>query len=227
MRRVYPRDLRARPQPPPPRRPRPSTPPHIRAAAQRRAYATHERSGGGALSGQAELWASAWLRGVPRGGGAGGQGWGQACAPAPGMGTAWAGLKRAGPGCGKRAGASGSVCFRTGFPGAPVGKTGSPGFSSVSLLLFLPLFWLGAVQASCVIQFGFCETTEAHYTFFSLPPFSKSSFTPSPLPPPPFSFILGTKPRPQACGACALLLAPLAVFTFPLFRNQVCPEVSP
>lgn len=28
------------PQPPPPRRPRPSTPPHIRAAAQRRAHAT-------------------------------------------------------------------------------------------------------------------------------------------------------------------------------------------
>lgn len=40
VRRVYPRDFRARPQPPPPRRPRPSTPPHIRAAAQCRAYAT-------------------------------------------------------------------------------------------------------------------------------------------------------------------------------------------
>lgn len=52
-----------------------------------------------------------------------------------------------------------------------MGKTGSPGFSSLALLLFLPLFWLGAVQASCVIQFGFCETTEAHYNFFSLPYF--------------------------------------------------------
>lgn len=59
--------LRAGPAP----RPRPTSV-RLRSAELTLPAARTERSGGGALSGQAELWASAWLRGVPRGGGAGG-----------------------------------------------------------------------------------------------------------------------------------------------------------
>lgn len=174
VRRVYPRDFRARPQPPPPRRPRPSTPPHIRAAAQRRAHATRGENRVERRRSAVRAGGTLGLRVAARRT-ARGRSWRSGAGPSvrtpPGMGISWAGSKRAWPGCGKRAGASGPVCFRTDFPGAPVGQTGSPGFSSLALLLFLPLFWLGAVQASCVIQFGFCKTTEAHYNFFSLPYF--------------------------------------------------------
>lgn len=214
VRRVYPRDFRARPQPPPPRRPRPSTPPHIREAAQCRAYATRGEN-------RAERRRSAVRAGRPLGlrvaarRTARGRGWRAGAGPS--VRTRWD-RHRVGGVEEDRAGvrqARRRLGTRPAFLERLWAKRALP--VSLALLLFLPLFWLGAVQASRVIQFGFCETTEAHYNFFSLPYFLLSVLLyPHSSSSPSFSFILGTKPRPQACRTCALLLAPLALFTFPL-----------
>lgn len=184
VRRVYPRDFRARPQPPPPRRPRPSTPPHIREAAQCRAYATRGEN-------RAERRRSAVRAGRPLGlrvaarRTARGRGWRAGAGPS--VRTRWdrhrvGGVEEDGAGVRQ---ARRRLGTRPAFLERLWAKRALP----VSLLLLSCCFSLSSGLVQCrphaSSSLAFVKPLRLITTFSpSLTSFSQSSFTPTPLPPP-------------------------------------------